>query len=80
MTQNKKSSPFFDKSFSPAQTSNDDKKNPGLKKISKNVMQAVVDKGVTTYKEVAHIVSNLNENNPFDTSSSGSVSKQKQAN
>jgi hypothetical protein len=29
---------------------------------------------------VAHIVSNLNENNPFDTSSSGSRSKKKQAN
>jgi hypothetical protein len=42
LTQNKKSTPFFDKpeslQSSPAQTSNDDKKNPGLKKISKNVM------------------------------------------
>jgi len=31
----------------------DDKKNPGLKKISKCVMEAVVSKQSTTYKEVA---------------------------
>ena len=35
----------------------DDKKNPGLKKISKCVMDAVVNKRTTTYKEVAAIVS-----------------------
>jgi hypothetical protein len=42
-------------------------------------MEAVVNKGTTTYKEVAHIVSKLNENNPllFDSSSSGSSSKKK---
>lgn len=67
---------------SPLADSIDDKKNPGLKKISKSVMEAVVNKGTTTYKEVAHIVSRLNENNPqlFDSSSSGSHSKKKQAN
>ena len=45
-------------------------------------MEAVVNKGTTTYKEVASIVSKLNENNPllFDSSSSGSCSKKKQAN
>lgn len=45
-------------------------------------MEAVVKAGTTTYKEVAHVVSRLNENNPqlFDSSSSGSNSKKKQAN
>lgn len=67
---------------SPLANSSDDKKNPGLKKISKSVMEAVVKAGTTTYKEVAHVVSRLNENNPqlFDSSSSGSNSKKKQAN
>jgi len=48
-----------------------------------SVMKAVTDKGVTTYKQVASIVSKLNENNPqlYDSSSSGSHSKKnKQAN
>lgn len=43
----------------------DDKKNPGLKRISKCVMDAVVNKRMTTYKEVAAIVSKQNENNPM---------------
>ena len=61
---------------SPTNTA-DDKKNPGLKLISQSVMHAVTEKGTTTYKQVAEIVSKKNENNPqiFDSSSCGSHSK-----
>ena len=48
---------------SPTNTA-DDNKNPGLKLISQSVMHAVTEKGTTTYKQVAEIVSKKNENNP----------------
>ena len=39
-------------------------KNPGLKIISRQVLEAVQQNASTTYKEVANLVSTQNENNP----------------
>ena len=39
-------------------------KNPGLKIISRQVLDAVKKNASTTYKDVANIVSKQNENNP----------------
>jgi hypothetical protein len=50
---------------SPPSSAVKDEKNPGLKRISKCVMDAVVTKRMTTYKEVAAIVSKQNESNPM---------------
>jgi|LauGreDrversion4_2_1035121.scaffolds.fasta_scaffold231551_2 hypothetical protein len=47
---------------SPTQTL--DGKNPGLKIISRQVMDAVAKHHSTTYKDVANDVSKLSENNP----------------
>lgn len=42
----------------------DKQKNPGLKIISRQVMNAVREKEKRTYKDVAVYVSSINENNP----------------
>lgn len=43
---------------------NQSSKNPGLKIISKQVMRAVQQNGLTTYKEVANVVSQVRQPNP----------------
>jgi hypothetical protein len=54
---------------SPTQTL--DGKNPGLKIISRQVMDAVAKHTSTTYKDVANDVSKLSENNPSLSCHSG---------
>ena len=54
---------------SPTQTL--DGKNPGLKIISRQVMDAVAKNQSTTYKDVANDVSKLSENNPSMSFHSG---------
>jgi hypothetical protein len=57
-------------------------KNPGLKIISRQVMNAVYNERLTTYKEVAVHVSSLNENNPslLDYGEENDASKRQEKN